>query len=78
MLGTAWIDRPVDTQGLRSRFHRPFLVQHGSAAMLKPMIDDPSSSLRCPPEALHRTTRKRLDHGRRRRSAVGETSKTRS
>ena len=21
MVGTAWIDRPVDTQGLRSRFH---------------------------------------------------------
>ena len=52
MLGTAWIDRPVDTQGLRSLLPRPPLVQHGSAAMLKPMIDIPLASLRCPPEAL--------------------------
>jgi hypothetical protein len=29
------------------------LVQHGRAAMLKPMIDNPLASLRCPPEALH-------------------------
>jgi hypothetical protein len=29
------------------------LVQRGSAAMLKPMIEIPVASLRCAPEALH-------------------------
>ena len=33
MLGTAWIDRPVDTQDLHSLLPRPPLVQHGCAAM---------------------------------------------
>ena len=56
MLGAAWIDRPVDTQGLRSCFH-VFLAQHGSAAMLKPMIDIPLASLRCAPRGFARTTR---------------------
>ena len=28
-------------------------ARHGSTAMLKPMIDIPLASLRCPPEALH-------------------------
>jgi hypothetical protein len=50
MVGTPWIDRPVDT-GAALRFHVPS-VQHGSAAMLKPMIDVPLVSLRCRPEAL--------------------------
>jgi hypothetical protein len=33
------------------------LVRHGSAAMLKPMIDIPLASLRCPPGGFARTTR---------------------
>jgi hypothetical protein len=51
MLGTAWIDRPVDTQGCALCFH----VIHSAAwkrTMLKPMIGIPLASLRCPPEAL--------------------------
>jgi hypothetical protein len=51
MLGMAWIDRPVDTQGCAPA-STSSLAQHGSAAMLKPMIDDPIASLLCPPEAL--------------------------
>ena len=65
MLGTAWIDSASRHAGLHSRFHVPS-VQHGSAAMPKPMIDIPLASLRCPPGD------QRL---RRRRSAVGETRK---
>jgi hypothetical protein len=53
MLGTAWIDRPVDTQGCAPCFH-VLPAQHGSAPMLKPMIDIPLASLRCHPEALSR------------------------
>ena len=46
------VDRPASRHaGLHSRFHVPS-AQHGSAAMLKPMIDIPLASLRCPPEAL--------------------------
>ena len=46
------VDRPAGRYaGLHSRFHVPS-VQHGSATMLKPMIDIPLASLRCPPEAL--------------------------
>jgi hypothetical protein len=52
MLGTAWIDRPVDTQGCAPCFHVLLERPHGSAAMLKPMIDIPLASLRCLPEAL--------------------------
>ena len=40
MLGTAWIDRPVDTRGCTPA-STSSSVQHGSAAMLKPMIDIP-------------------------------------
>jgi hypothetical protein len=51
MLGTAWIDRPVDTRGaLPASTSSP--AQHGSAAMLKPMIDIPLASWRCRPAAL--------------------------
>jgi hypothetical protein len=51
MLGTAWIDWPVDTQGCAPA-STSFSAQHGSAAMLKPMIDIPLLPLRCAPEAL--------------------------
>ena len=48
------VDRPASRYaGLRSRFHVPS-VQHGCAAMLKPMIDIPLASLRCPRKALPR------------------------
>jgi hypothetical protein len=51
MLGTAWIDRPVDTQDCApASTSSP--AQHGSAAMLKPMIDIPIASLQWPLEAL--------------------------
>ena len=51
MLGTAWIDRPVDTQGRAPCFHVLLSAawKHGHA---QPMIDIPLASLRCPPEAL--------------------------
>ena len=55
MLDTAWIGRPSRHAVLHSRFHVPS-VQHGSAAMLKPMIDIPLASLRCP-QRLCPTTR---------------------
>ena len=55
MLGAAWIDRPVDARGCTPA-STSSLVQHGSAAMLKPMIDIPLASLRCPPEALRPET----------------------
>jgi hypothetical protein len=51
MLGAAWIDRPVDTQGCALCFH----VVPSAAwkrTMLKPKDDIPLASLRCPPEAL--------------------------
>jgi hypothetical protein len=41
--------------------------------MLKPMIDNPLASLRCPPEALH--GRPETADTVARRSAVGETRK---
>jgi hypothetical protein len=52
MLGTSWIDRPVDTQGCAPCFHVLLSAAWKRAAMLKPMIDIPLASLRRPPEAL--------------------------
>jgi hypothetical protein len=53
MLGTAWIDRPVETQGCAPA-STSSSAQHGSAPMLTPMIDNPLAFLRCRPEALPR------------------------
>ena len=47
MLGTAWIDRPVDTRGLHSRFHVPS-VQHGCAAMPVPSATGDQASALAP------------------------------
>ena len=45
--------KPASHFVVHSRRHSTFSsAQHGSAAMLKPMIDIPLASLRCPPEAL--------------------------
>jgi hypothetical protein len=67
------VDRPASRHaGLHSRFHVPS-VQHGCAAMLKPMIDIPLASLRCP-QRLYPDDPKRLTRSRR-HSAVGETRK---
>ena len=72
MLGTAWIGFASRHAGLHSRFHAPS-VQRGSAAMLKPMIDNPLASLRYPqkycPDDPKRLTRSW------RPSAVAETRK---
>jgi hypothetical protein len=47
------VDRPASRHAGAALPASTFsLVQHGSAAMLKPMIDIPLASLRCPPEAL--------------------------
>ena len=57
MLGTAWIDRPVDTQGCAPA-STSSSAQHGSAAMPKPMIAIPLASLRRPSETLPRRPEK--------------------
>jgi hypothetical protein len=51
MLSTAWIDRTVDKQDCAPA-STSSLAQHGSAAMLKPMIDILIASLQWPLEAL--------------------------
>jgi hypothetical protein len=48
MLGTAWIDRPVDTQDLHSLLPRSFLVQHGCAAMPVPSATGDQASALAP------------------------------
>ena len=52
MLDTAWIGFASRHAGPALPASTSSLVQHGRAAMLKPMIDIPLASLRCPPEAL--------------------------
>ena len=73
MLGTPWIDRPVDTRGLRS-----LLPRSSSAAWKRAhaQANDRHSSrvFAMPPERLCPDDPKRLTRSRR-RSAVGETRK---
>jgi hypothetical protein len=52
MLDTAWIGFASRHAGPALPASTSSLVQHGCAAMLKPMIDIPLASVRCLPEAL--------------------------
>src|SRR5208282_2681204 len=73
MLGMAWIDRPVDTQGRAPCFHVLLSAawKHGHA-----QANDRHSSrvFAMPPRGFARTTRNGLTRSLR-RSAVGETRK---